>query len=559
VSATEQATKLEWQGQLSFDHYRTKVTTPASPDGATLPTLGGSYQRWSLQSELKIVDAGGANFLQTVMTGSNDRSVLSRYTKQLSQIQFGRLATNYAVSAGDVMVNYSTLGSTLGMRGLMLANTMGPVTMSLQSGVIAESWESLGRRQTVDGSAVRNQLQRDVNGAKLEYAWSQALKTYLTLQRFADRADTPSHRMSSSQANDPNFILPPLLASSARSSTAGFTWQPAQGSVTGEWAEATHERGGDKNKHSQRRAYAMLLDGTWRISMANNTLLRAGYHQVEPNYISLSQTIPAGVDEYYVGVDAPLSSWLQAGLDWRDSSMHYAVPFDNTDSSIDEAARQFLVPVLAPNATHARGLNARLQINFGVNWPGWNITAQHASNRNIDGQGNHGQNRHQSIGLSFVVVGWNGNLNLLNSTLQNQASPLYDSVSRGWQWQINRALMSDPLSAATWSLNVGANLSSQRQQITAMGQQTKNSQVGLNLSGQHLNWGQANLQWSNAFMSQPQGGPALKSQVVQLDVSIPFLKRHSIKSYWRESRRNVGAPLLATTERHAGLQFATNW
>jgi hypothetical protein len=559
VVSPNQATKLEWQGQLSFDHYRSTVITPTSAGAATLPTLGGIYQRWTFQSELKIIDAGGTNFLQTALTGSNDRAVLSRYTKQLSQIQFGRQTTNYAVSAGDVMVNYSSLGTTLGMRGLMLSNTFGPVTLQLQSGVVAESWESLGKRQTVDGSPIRNQLERDVNGAKIEYAWSQALKTYLTLQRFADRADTPSLRVSSSQASQADFTLPPLLASSARSGTAGFTWQPAKASLTGEWAEASHERGSDKNKHSRRRASAMLLDATWRLGETNNAVLRAGYHQVDPNYVSLSQTIPAGVDEYYVGVDAPLATWLQAGLDWRDSSMRYALPFDNTDTSIDEATRQFLAPVAAPNATHARGVNARLQINFGANWPGWNITAQQASNHNIDGQGNQGQNRQQTIGLSFVALGWNGNLNLLNSTQQNQASPLYDSVTRGWQWQISRALMSDPLSATTWSLNLGANLSSQNQQITALGQQTKNSQVGLNLSGQHLHWGQANVQWTNAFMTQPQGGPALKSQSLQLDVSMPFLKRHSIKSYWRESRRNVGAPLLATKERHAGLQFVTSW
>jgi hypothetical protein len=525
--------KLEWRGNVSGERYHNDITPPPGSGNLSTPYNTGSFNKWTASTELKLLDqSGGVTSVQGLITGSNDRAALSRYSWMLNQLQINRQSPGLQAQAGDVMANFSPLGSTLGMRGLQLTRNLGPFAFSVHGGVVAESWEALVKRTPLDSQPARNQYLRDVFGVKTEYSHSPTLKGWFSWQGFNDRPESvvPERRFSPE--------------ASTRSLTAGLNWQGASGTLLAEWARSDAQRGSTP----ARRADALIVDATWRLGSAG---LRAGWHDVQPDFLSLAQTMPPGIREYYVGVDWTAAPWLMLGADWRDSDTRFAQPLPTTDDALFQ-------PFIMPTAL-AQGLNARATVNFGPNWPGWSLTLQNGETANESSPGMKGRGRNSMLGLGFNTLGITGNLSFTDGYNRLASAPQSDSSMDGWQLSLGRSLTLGAASGQPWMLTLSLNAGRQNQRLVVMEQVTRSRQHGLTLAVQQQRFGQLNVQWSDAWLSPPMGGPDLLTRTVNLDYTRQLSGANSLRAYWRLGRRNIGQPTLETTERVAGLQFNLSW
>lgn len=531
--------KLEWRGSLSLDAYRNDVTPPPGQAAFASPFATGTRERTVFTTEIRLVEPNGAAmFLQAGSMFSNDRAVLSRYPSQLSQLQAGRTTARQNLTVGDVVANYSGLGTSLGMRGLALTQRLGDFSLSAHAGKVAESWDALLNRKPIDGGNSRNQYLRNVFGLKGEYSHSPQLRSYVTWQSFDDSKGS----------------LPEALATAATAHTVaasgGFAWQGETTTLAGELARSSFHR----EQLAERRADAFVLDGTWRV---NTLSLRAGYHEVDADFVSLAQSVPPGVREGYVGFDWPATTWLSVGADWRDALTRYAMP---TLPPVDDSAFALLPPPLAPEPTLARGFNTRATINFGPSWPGWNLSIQNAETANGTVSGITGRGRNTNITLSFAAKGWNGSLTLGDGFNRQTGNPAGDSTMESIQFQAGRSFVhADRGGTPLLTLTVSGMAGRQTQRLPTMGNRTDSTQYGLVLAGQHRRFGQLNLQWNDAVLTQPLGGPDLVTRTLQFDFTHPFGAQRALKAYLRHVRRNMGAPQLETTEKLGGVQLSLTW
>lgn len=537
--------KLEWRGTVSIDGYRSRIGAPLGSEQIATALQPGNLGRLVFSTDIRLVEPNGAsNFFQGSLTASNDRAVLSRYSSQVTTLQLGRSSPRYNVSAGDIAANYSGLGSSLGLRGITLSQKLGDWTFSGHGGVVAESWEALLNHRPLDGGSARNQFLRNVRGVKTEYAWNRFLRLYATLQGFDDRASTlPIERVS-------------LPAAATRSASAGLAYQSERATLTGELAKSRFVREQD----SERIGVGWVLDGSYRWQTLS---LRAGYHDVGPEFVSLAQTVPAGIKESYLGADWTATPWLSLGADVRDSKTRFARPFvpsplNPSDDFLVEGATLNL-PV-APAPTLARGFNGRATINFGANWPGWNLSLQNSESDSRDSQGNPGRSRSSNAGLAFSLPIVNGNLSISDGYSRNAAYPAADSKSRGWQFQFSRLLTRNYADGSpNWSINGVVVVGRQVQTIVLSHAKTQSQMLGLNFSGQHARLGQFNFQWNDTKIAQPFTEVDLTTRTFQLDLTHPLAQGQALKGYMRHVHRNMGDPKLEAIERLGGVQFNITW
>lgn len=532
-------TKLEWRGGISLDAYRNDVTPPPGSGQVATPFNNGNHARMVASTDIRLIEPGGVtNFLQGSFTATNDRAVLSRYPNQIATLQIGRTTQNYVATAGDLTANYSGLSSSLGLRGLSLTQKLGNLTLSGHAGVVTESWDALVNRKPLDGSPARNQFIRNVHGVKGDYALLPALRVYATFQGFNDRETSlPAERIN-------------IPAARTRAWTSGLAYQEGNASLTAELAESRFHRNGQTLQNGR----GWVVDGTYRIGAVT---LRTGWHDVTPEFISLAQTVPPGIQEGYVGADWTAATWLTLGGDYRDSKTRFAAPF--VPPSSGDAFALFPHPA-TPAPTEARGLNTRANINFGTNWPGWNLSLQDAETENLDSQGNKGRGRNSTAALSFAIQSWNGSVMFGTGYNKSAAYPQSNSTTENMQLQFGRNwTLTDAASAPTWSITLATMAGRQVQKVSESGAETSGTNFGLNFGAQHQRYGQINFQWSDAVMTQPTGGPDLTTRTFQLDLTYPLTPQHSVKGYLRNVRRNMGDANLETTERLAGMQFNLTW
>jgi hypothetical protein len=169
------STRLEWKGGLTVDTYSNDVSSAGGY--LNTPSRTGAFYRNTLNSDLRAVHKDNTvDYFQLGATSSNDLSVLSQNRYQINNLQLGRAGEGYMLSLGDVTPNFSSLSSALGVRGLYGQRQFGEVTAYGFTGMVAESWETLGNK------VPRSQYLKDVHGVKLEKAFGSALKTYVTSQ-----------------------------------------------------------------------------------------------------------------------------------------------------------------------------------------------------------------------------------------------------------------------------------------------------------------------------------------------------------------------------------------
>jgi hypothetical protein len=539
VPAADGGTRIEWKANVAFDVYRNEITAPsASPQTAT-PLRSGDFQKLQIATEIKLVQpAGDTTYLQASGLGSNDRSVLTRYPDQLTNLQAGRTSQNYKINAGDFAASLSSLGTNLGMRGLSLSRQFESWGVTAHAGTIADSWEALANRRPLDATPARSRFLRDAYGVKLDNTVTPEFKAYVSAQGFSDREGS----LPTEQAT--------LAPADGRAATVGFTYQQGQFNASGETALSRYQ----ERDQLERKGHASILDSTYRI---DQWAIRAGYHDVNPNFVSLSQAVPPGIKESYLGADWVAATWITLGLDLRDTQ-NRTPAIALLPPPTDPAA--IPPPQVPSTANKVRSVNGRAAINFGPEHPGWNLGFNSSDARGEDNQGLANRNYNFGTTLAYASPTWTMNTMLGRGKLENAANPQFDSKTTNYQLQLGRNYSGEaPAGIPLWTLGWNANLSQQTQRLVSAGTETKNLTYGLGINAQRIEWGRLALTLSDGSATQPAGGPDLKTRSVQLEATRPLGQQNAFKVYLRDTHRNVGAPTLQTEERVGGVQLNLVW
>ncbi|MEO8385797.1 MAG: hypothetical protein ABI583_11180 [Betaproteobacteria bacterium] len=530
--------KLEWRSTISTEGYQNDIKPPPAPPGApptATPLNTGQLGKTVVSTEIKLIEPGGqVSRLQFGLTATNDRSVLSRYSNQLATLQFGRTGPGYQIGAGDAALNFSQLGTTLGLRGINVQRQLGDWTISGYGGVVSESWEALYDRTALDNRPARSRFLRNVFGTKVEYAPADGWKTFATAQGFSDAENS---------LGAATIFQQPV---GTRAISTGLSYQGGPWSMTSEVALSRFT----ERYQLPRRGDALQFDGGYRQATWS---LRGGYHDIDPKFVSLSQSVPPGVKEWYLGADWTVNSWLAVAADYRDAISRIAglqLLAPPADPTLPPP-----FPIIA-SSTQTRSLTTRANINFGTVLPGFGLTLANTANVGEDAQQNQNRNRNTSGGFSYSSATWTGSVNYTNGNVTNIASPMSDSTMRAVQAQLGRNYTG---TSVPWSFGWMLSGGRQVQRLDFTGAETAARMQGLTLNGQRPDWAQFALTYQGSTITQTTGGPNLATHAVQLDVSRQFGLQNTFKAYLRQTHRNVGDINLRTDERVFGVQLNMDW
>lgn len=520
VTQEDGSTRIEWHGGVSVDAYNQNISSGNGSMNTPLRT--GNYYRGVIQSDLRgIGPLGDTSYFQLGLTHTDDRAVLSQYPRQINALHIGRVGQGYQVAMGDVAPNFSALSSALAARGALAQIQLGQATVSGYGGVVAESWEAL------ETLVPRNQFLRDVYGFKAEYAFTPGFKAYVTGQSADEREGSITNTTVASIANP----------AKGRSGTLGFAYQDGPFQVTGETAASHYEQ----TNADSRSGNASLLDAAWT---GQEIALRGGYHDIDAKYTNLISTMATpGIEEVYANADWRAANWISLGADLRNSKF-----------------RTLATSITASTTTDTDSGGLRANINFGPEHPGWGLALQHAgSDARESVNGYHSRNKQSSAMLNYSSPTWMAGVGYGFATLRNQASPSTDSntpslnVTLGKTWTD-----ANNIAPASWSINTNLSASFQDQKIIG-GSSTKNTNYGLNINAQKVDWGTLGISLTSGYLTQPIAGPTLKQRSAQIDASHPFSTQGAFKLYARHTERNVGSETLKSAERLAGAQVTYNF
>jgi hypothetical protein len=511
------STRLEWKGGLTVDTYSNDIYSAGG--NLNTPLRTGAFYKNTFNSDLRATHKDNVvDYFQLGATTSNDLSVLSQNRYQINNLQLGRAGEGYMLSLGDVTPNFSSLSSALGVRGLYGQRQFDDVTVYGFTGMVAESWETLGNK------VPRSQYLKDVHGVKLEKAFGTSLKTYVTSQSSSEREPT-------------TVMAQPLatLRGKSRSFSGGFQYQAEQFTLSGETAGSRYEDDGS----SDRPGRASIVDASWR---GDGYGFRGGYHDISNGFTSLSLQAQPGVREAYAGVDWTVAPWIALATDVRRSRLTTLAfaGFDSTFVDSDSVA-------------------ARANINFGADYPGWALAFQQAAARSLNSAAQASRNRDFSSTLNYSTPVWNAGVGFGRGKVTSEVSPASDSLNDNWAFNVGHTF-SDAQGdlPQTWSVGVNLTAGAQTQRLLAGGQ-TSNTNYTFTLTGQRAGWGSVNLLVMSGRTTQLYGGPSLRLEGFQLEAVYAVNDKCSIKAYARNTRRNIDDPVLAAKESVAGLQLTVSF
>jgi len=517
VQEGDGTTRLDWHGGISTDAYTNDVQ---SANGTVnTPLQSGDYYKTVVNSDLRLIRPDGTvDYFQLGVTSSNDRAVLSLNPYQINNIQLGRSTTNYHVAAGDIAPNFSSLGSALGVRGVYAQRQMGDMTIHGFAGQVAESWEVLS------STVPANQYLKDVQGFKLEKAFGPLLRTYVTAQAYSER-EAPIMAQ-------PAFLPP----GNSHNVSAGFQYQQDQFQLTGETAGSSFTDDGTND----RQGHATIVDTSWR---SESVALRAGHHQIDAQYTSLSLMAMPGVRETYVGGDWMAASWMTLTTDLRKSknSTLATIYSDATSMATDS-------------------VTLRANINFGAEHPGWGLALQHVDAQSLDTLSQASHQLESSAMLNYATPEWMAAVGYGQGRTSSETYPTNDSETESWTLNLSRTFSNaQPDAAATWSAGFNFFATSQTQRLLLDGSTSSNLNYTLTATGQLVGLGSLNLMFTDGLSTQPNGAPGLRMRTVQLDAVLAPKRMGTFKVYVRKTQRNVDDPVLFAQENVLGFQWLYNF
>ncbi|MDB5966521.1 MAG: hypothetical protein JWQ72_3021, partial [Polaromonas sp.] len=192
-------------------------------------------------------------------------------------------------------------------------------------------------------------------------------------------------------------------------------------------------------------------------------------------------------------------------------------------------------------------------------YPGWALALQQADSHSVNMAGQVSRNRDLSSTINYSSPVWTSALGVGRGKVTSDLSPAMDSINDNWAFSLGRTFSNAlPDLAQTWSVGVNFSAGAQTQRLIAGGQ-TVNSNYTLALTGQRTGWGSVNLLLTSGETTQPNGGPSLRLQGLQLEAVYAINPTSAIKAYVRKTRRNIDDPVLAAQEKVGGLQLTVSF
>lgn len=504
IKQDDGGTRIEWKGGVSVDAYSTDAT-----GGVLLnPASNGTFNTEQFQSDLRATTADGRlMYLQLSGMRSNDHSQQQNLFL-LQSAQMGVAGKSYQVALGDVVPNFSALGTSLGVRGVLAQKRLGNTVVSASAGTLVSTWESLA------DPAKRSQFLRNVVATKVDMSLGATSRVFASFQGYADDPASLDGRLS------------PVAPAAGRTGTVGYAYQHDKLSVSSEFGYSVWS----ESHQVDQRDHAYLVDATYN---GNGYTLWGGRHRLGAYYTSLSTQAAPGLIETYLGGTLQAASWLNLQSDVRRSENKLA-------------AGTFI------NAVSTDGVNLAQAITFG-GWQALSIMLNQtvSAGRNADDS----SNRNSSYGgsLNYAKPVWNTALGYQHR-LDQSNSLLASGKIDTWSWQLGRALTNDPVNSI-WRADVQFTVSVQDQTLD-VGDSTRALQYGFTASASHLGWGTLNASCTLANIEPTGSGAGLRNFQYILEASHPLKSGDSIKFYARDARLFSGNQALANSTRTLGMQLA---
>ncbi len=517
VRQDDGATLIQWKGGASLDAYHNSTTGGSM----VTPLASGSYHRLQLQGDLRAMHTNGdQNYLQFYATNTDDPAVLSHAPgTQIGTLQLGHSAADYQLAVGDVMADFSSLGSSTGLRGVLAQKQLGDALVSGMAGALANSWEQLAKH--VD----RTQYIRRVYGAKLDAPIGSASRVFVTAQSYSD---------DEGSLDGGNSVLAPA---SAHTTTAGFSYQQDRFALQGEagfsrWQEEGRDVEDD---------HAFILDASWTFDTLGMT---AGHHDIGEYYTSLSAQAGTGLRESYLNGNWMATGWLSLNSDLRHS--------ENTLATISTTGTPPATPSI--NSSETDSLATTANISFGPAYTGLSLMLNQSLSRGENSDGTDNRNTGYSGTLSYADQQWSASLGYQIASSQNSASSATDADTRSWQLSLGRNWSSATEMASTWMLGLNLGLSRQMQELDAGGGPTTTGWQ-LSLNGQHDYWGMLSASYMHGSTSGQPGGGDLRQANWQIDASHTLGENNSVSLYLRNNTTSGSTTGADYKERVAGIQL----
>lgn len=518
--------ELEWHGQITQDLYH--VDVESSQPSNTLSGLDeGNFSTTRFSGDLRYSDSDqNVTYIQGGYTQTNDEALQNRYHGQLNNIQAGRVGGTYQLAAGDVVADFSKIGSSLGLRGVYGTKQLNAYNISGYAGTIANSWESLFNRNTFTGQPARTQYLRDVVGGKLSYAINNNWSVFGTAQSYSDR---------DSSLNDAQSAF--LFSENGVTGTAGVQFQNERALLSMELGSSRvsyDEVGADDTSDT-----AFLVDAEYAW---DTVTLQAGHHDLGTRYTSLAQNILPGVRETYLSGQWLISPNLTYGGDVRNSDSRVSNLFGQK-SALNEAYT--FSNWLTYAVSQVPGLSFNLQDTR--NW---------VEVKDLDAKQ---RTSNTDFTTSYANQQYSASVTYSNYRERDNTSSLTNSTTDGIQVSLGRQVQEGELLLMP---NVTGNIQifgGYQHQRIANGTETTGGNQGLSVNMASKKIGQLQFSFTNRDTSQPNGGGSLNTQSIYFDWTKVVADVFSFKAYVSNNYFNHGDSTKRVDEKIVGIQGDYQW
>jgi hypothetical protein len=515
---------LEWHGEASSDIYN--IDTAVDGENAALSGLReGTFSLTTLQGDLRLIEQlGDVSYAQGSISMTRDRAKQSLYSSQINNVQLGRAGIGYQLSAGDVVADFSKIGSSLGLRGVYGAKQVNALTLYGFAGTQSDSWEALINRTPITNQPARSRFLRDVAGVKLNYQIDQQWTLFGTAQTYHDRKSSLNSVLAASQ-----------IAQKGHTGTTGIVYKGSQATFSAEFGGS--QQYFDDVLSQDHSDAALLLDAAyaWQIVSVN-----AGYHNLGARYTALAGNIAPGIRETFIASNWQISPTLTYGNDVRRTDSRTANLLDNL---IAQTRTDTLTNRINYTVSSIPSLNISLQDSRN-----WTETALNTS-----------RNTSTQLTTAYANQHYSGGIVFNNARQRTNNNPESNSMTDGVQINLGRQVQEGELVILP-ALSGGVQFyGGYQQQRIANGTQTSNATQGISMNARSQKIGQLQLGLSNTDTRQPNGRSTLNTKAINLDWSKTISQALAFKAYIHNNYRNHGDTLQTVDEKIMGIQGDYQW
>lgn len=526
---------VAWRSSVEIEGYRRSVHSASDDLELVTPNSDGDFYRSFASGEWSSVQANGSeSYFQFAHAKSNDRAMLSRFSSQIITLQAGVRNIGWKLEAGDVAVNYSSLGASTGLRGATLRLSAPHHDLEFFGGAVSDSWERLLGTQPLPLANEVHSRRRNVLGVKLSVPLNEQTIAFATSQFFNEKVV---------EAGDPaQQIALPAPKENARSSTLGVTYNRAFGpdktlSVSAELGSSLASIDGSSGTNRGKAGHlSALVTAPWAHARYSFGM---GHQYLGLNWAGMGAIAQGGSRDSYISNGLAWENGLSWTHDWRLGAE--ALPWGN----------EFYKTRLA-TSTHRVGWKPA-----GMN--GSSIGLHHVKSNAKDNAGI--ESRAQQIQAVAAL-----NSSHWQSTLKwDLAGRRYVSGSdertrrRDWQASITHNqhdLSPNPIRVSAFSVNM---YTGRQTFFSSPFDQAMVRSAGLEFSATSPAWGDVSLSHTRQWLHSSGHGRNMPSKTTTLSLNSSIGAGLLLRIYVSYIDSQIGLSQFQYNEQTVGIQIKTNW